>query len=217
MQTVFERLRRITPVPFEVYMELVLYDAEVGYFSGDCLRSVPSGDFLTSPEVSPLFGETLARFVNTEAVRIGLSRPAVVDVGGGSGSLMEPLLSVSGDRVDPWAVEVSPPAREALAAVVGASRVTPDLESLPERIGGVIVANELLDNLPMALARRRSGDWRELWVGEESGELGWIERPVRPEVGEWLDRFSGPVPEGGMVEVQTAGLPVGRGCSRSLG
>lgn len=190
------------PAHFEAFMENALYHPEWGYYRGETLRSVERGDFLTSPEVSSLFGETLAEFVRREADSMALSKPVVVDVGAGSGSLLRPLLGAVDREVERWAVEVSPPARRALAEIVGYERVVENLAALPSGLSGVIIANELLDNLPMALARRRSGDWRELWVGEENGAFGWIERPVRPQVGEWLDRFSGPVPEGGMVEVQ---------------
>lgn len=183
-------------------MELALYGAPGGFFQAQHLRSVRSGDFLTSPEVSPLFGETLAELVRREAARIGLSRPVVVDVGAGSGSLLKSLLPALGQEAEPWAVEVSPPARDALARVVGRHRVVSSLDRLPSGIGGVIFANELLDNLPMALARRVKGGWRELWVEEDSGKLGWVEAPVRPGVEEWLKRFAGPVPPEGVVEVQ---------------
>lgn len=185
-------------------MELALYHPDGGYFTGDRLRSVQGGDFLTSPEVSPLFGETLAELVMREAAEAGLTRPMVVDAGAGSGSLLRPLLSILGERADPWAVEVSPPARRALAELVGDRRVVESLEGLPQAVAGVIFANELLDNLPMALARRQAGGWRELWVGESGGELVWVETSARPEVEEWLGRFAGPTPEGGMVECQLA-------------
>ena len=195
-------------------MELALYHPEGGYFTGERLRSVQGGDFLTSPEVSPLFGETLAELVTRESAHAGLSRPVVVDAGAGSGSLLRPLLSILGERADPWAVEVSPPARRALGELVGERRVVESLEGLPQRVAGVIFANELLDNLPMALARRHAGGWRELWVGDSDGQLGWVEASARPEVGEWLERFAGPTPEGGIVECQ---LAAGQWVTEALG
>ena len=211
--SVVEQIRDTAPIPFDQFMELALYSRQGGYFQGDRIRSKQSGDFLTSPEVSPLFGETLAELVRREAVRAGLARPMVVDVGAGSGSLLSSLLETLEEQVEPWAVEVSPPARAALAEVVGGARVVSELDGLPSEISGVIFANELLDNLPMALARRRGAGWRELWVAVERGELVWMEAPVRPQVEEWLERYAGPTPEGGTVEVQ---LKAGRWVTDAL-
>ena len=169
-------------------METALYHPSGGYFTGERLRSVQSGDFLTSPEVSPLFGETLAALVVREADRAGLLRPTVVDAGAGSGSLLRPLLSVLGDDAEPWAVEVSPPAREALAKLLGGRRVVGDLSELPSAIRGVIFANELLDNLPMALARRSGRRWRELWVERWKANWdGWKRRSVQRWKSGWRD------------------------------
>ena len=180
------------PLPFERFMELALYDPE-GFFGGDRLRSEKAGDFLTSPEVSPLFGRTLARLV--DRIHKGIGDPfTLVEVGSGSGSLLRPLL----EEVDvaATAVEASPAAREALSPLVPVS------DRLPERIRGVVLANELLDNLPMALAQLVDGGWRERWVGTHGDGLAFVDAEPRPEVVAWLESYAGPVDEGGWVEVQ---------------
>jgi SAM-dependent MidA family methyltransferase len=180
------------PMPFERFMELALYDRE-GFFGGDTLRSTRSGDFLTSPEVSPLFGETLAVYV--QRIRDEIGEPfEVVEAAAGSGSLLRPLLDTI--EVEAVAVEASPAARELLAGVVPVS------DRLRDRIRGVLIANELLDNLPMALAQKIDGEWRERWVGADSGELIFVDAPPRPEVVEWLEAYAGEVADGGWVEVQ---------------
>jgi SAM-dependent MidA family methyltransferase len=181
-------------MPFERFMEIALYDPE-GFFGGDMLRSERAGDFLTSPEVSSLFGETLARYVAATRQRIG--EPfQLVEVAAGSGSLLRPLLDVI--DVDARAVEASPAARAALSQIVPVSAM------LPARIRGVVIANELLDNLPMALAQRVDGRWRERWVGHESGQLTWVDADPRPAVVDWLEAYAGDVADGGWVEVQLA-------------
>lgn len=181
-------------MPFERFMELALYGPE-GFFGGESLRSQRGGDFLTSPEVSDLFGSTLANYVARIAEAIG--EPfTVVECGAGSGSLLRPLLA-SVD-VDAVAVEASPAARSALAELV------PVQEELPPTIRGVVIANELLDNLPTALAQLTRDGWRERWVGAEDGDLVFVDAPPRPEVAAWLDAYAGPVAEGGWVEVQLA-------------
>jgi hypothetical protein len=86
------RIRREGPLPFEEFLRVALYDPGEGYFATGPLRSVKEGDFLTSPEVSPLFGETIAHFVAAEAGRIGANPVDVLEVGAGSGSLLRPLL-----------------------------------------------------------------------------------------------------------------------------
>ena len=187
------------PMPFERFMDLALYHPDGGFFTGDTLRSQKAGDFLTSPEVSPMFGQTLAAYVAAERERIG--EPfRLVEVASGSGSLLGPLLETH--PVEAWAVEVSPPARRALADVVGADRVVASLSDVPQPWRGVILANELIDNLPMAIAQRTTVGWRERWVGADGDGLTFVDAPVRPEVEKWLGEFGGDVEEGGWVEVQ---------------
>ena len=200
--TLEQRIRReieaTGPMPFEVFMELALYDPDGGFFTTGKLRSERGGDFLTSPEVSALFGETLARFVEQERERIG--QPfEVVEVAAGSGSLIGPLMGAI--DFDVSAVEASPAAREALSAILDPDRVRSDL---PDRIRGVVIVNELIDNLPMALAQRVETGWRERWVGMDGDGLAMVDAPARPEVLDWLAAFAGEVPEGGWVEVQLA-------------
>jgi SAM-dependent MidA family methyltransferase len=188
------------PMPFERFMEVALY-GDHGFFTGSTLRSERGGDFLTSPEVSPLFGETIAGFVSSERERIG--EPfRLVEVAGGSGSLIRPLLA-SVD-VEAWAVEVSPAARKALASAVDRSRIVSSIDESPQPLRGVVLVNELLDNLPMAIAQLSDDGWRERWVGLNDGSLCFIDAEPRPEVLAWLDRFAGTVEVGGWVEVQLA-------------
>jgi SAM-dependent MidA family methyltransferase len=194
------------PVPFDVFQELALYGPD-GFFTSGPLRSAATGDFLTSPEVSPWFGRMLGRFAAGRVA--GISSPLVVEAGAGSGSLLEPLLTEC--AADAWVVEASPMAREALTAVVPAGRIAATLDGIPDRFDGVVIANELIDNLPVALAVRRGSHWLEHHVGLGGSDptgpgFVFVEAPARAAVAAWADRFGGAVPEGGIVEVQlTAG------------
>ena len=210
VQAIRAEIAALGPIPFDRFMDLALYGPG-GFFSGEILRSQRGGDFLTSPEVSPLFGQTLARFVAEERSRVG--EPfRLVEAGSGSGSLLAPLLELV--DVTAWAVEVSPPARAALAAIIPGKRITASLAHVPGPFAGVIIANELIDNLPMAVAQRTDQGWRERWVGVEDEALAFVDAPVRSEVAEWLNRFAGPVDVGGWVEVQ---LAAGRWVREALG
>ncbi len=190
------RISEEGPLPFEVFMDMALYDPKSGYFSSDRLRSEKAGDFLTSPEVSALFGKTLSVFVSRERDRLG--EPfQLVEAGAGSGSLIRALLSTI--AVDVVAVETSPAARAALEDLLPGPSIR---EALPDRTRGVILANELIDNLPMALAQRVGEEWRERWVGSDVEGLVFVDADPRPEVVEWLEAHAGPVADGGWVEVQ---------------
>lgn len=188
------------PLPFEEFQRIALYDPDGGFFAGETLRSTKAGDFLTSPEVSALFGETLAEFVRRESERLG-SLLTVVEVAAGSGTLLAPLLA-SVEVAEAWAVEVSPPARAALADVVGPGRVVERLADVAGPLDGLILANELIDNLPVAVAARADDGWEERWVSRAGDQLAFVAAPVRPDVAAWCEAYAGPVEVGGLVEVQ---------------
>ena len=195
-------IARTGPIPFERFMEMALYDPDDGYFTTGPLRSHERGDFLTSPEVSPEFGAVLARHVEREYHRLG-EPPGfmVVEVGAGSGSLLEALLGALPFTPRAIAVEASPAARETIMARLPQVEVVPRGELLG-RFRGVVIANELVDNLPMAIAVRHADGWTERWVGVEGAGLVLVEAPVRPEVLAWLDAHVRDTPEGGVVECQ---------------
>lgn len=202
-----DRIRRDGPIPFDEFMRIALYEPEAGYFAAGPVRSERTGDFLTSPEVSPLFGETLGRFVAAEAHRTGADPVDVVEVGAGSGSLLRPLLDHldgAGVAARATVVEVSAAARAAAASRVPEAAFAGRLGELRPGLRGAVIANELLDNLPAALAVRRGGGWMERCVGSSEDRLAYVELEARPEVASWADRNGGEVPEGGVVEVQIA-------------
>lgn len=183
-------------------MAACLYDPSGGFFTTGPLRSERAGDFLTSPEVSVWFGRMLARFA--DGLGIGGDRQLVVDVGAGSGSLLGPMIEVLGDRFEFHGVEISPAARSRLGRLLPEGRVHSDLDGVADPIRGLVVANELLDNLPVALAVRRGSGWEERWVDVTADGLGLTSVPARVPVVEWCDAYGGTVPEGGLVEVQRA-------------
>ncbi|MDJ0924805.1 MAG: SAM-dependent methyltransferase [Acidimicrobiia bacterium] len=193
-----QRIAADGSITFDVFMDIALY-GEGGFFASGPLRSAATGDFLTSPEVSPWFGKTIGRFLASHG---GVA--TLVEVGAGSGSLLETLLPELSGSVDTWAVEASPMARDSLADMLDPGRVVAGLGELPERLSGAIVANELIDNLPVALAVRRGSGWVEHAVAASGDGFEFVEIPVRAEVATWADHHGGEVPEGGIVEVQLA-------------
>jgi len=191
-------IRSDGPIGFDRFMEIALYDPDGGYFATGALRSDRAGDFLTSPEISPMFGETIAGFIGAEHGRLGAPF-SVIEVGGGSGSLLRSLLdSLAFDPESVVAVERSEAARASIEDVVPEAEVLDRIS----RSRGVIVANELLDNMPAALAVRRGSEWRERRVGIAGPGLELVELDPLPIVAEWAERHAGSVPEGAQVEVQ---------------
>ncbi len=152
-------------VPFEAFMHDALYGPD-GFYTSGRGRAGRRGDFITSPEVGPLFGAVMARFLDAEWVRIG--RPdvfTVVDAGAGPGTLARAVLAAQPDcsaALCYISVDVSDEQRAGHpAGVVSRS----DLPEGP--FDGVIIANELLDNLPFRLAVFDDG-WREAFIAHDA-------------------------------------------------
>jgi SAM-dependent MidA family methyltransferase len=150
------------PIAFERFMELALYGAEGFYTKVDGGSAGRRGDFITSPEVGPLFGAVLARFLDAEWERVG--RPdvfTVVDAGAGPGTLARSVLAARpacSDALRYVAVEVSASQRARHPDGIESAASMPDAA-----FDGVVIANELLDNLPFRLAVFDQG-WREAFV-----------------------------------------------------
>lgn len=154
------------PVRFDEFQRRCLYDPLSGFYSrgGQAGRR---GDFITSSEVGGLFGAVLARAIDSWWVASGSpDRFDLVDVGGGRGALLRSILDAapgcrSALRV--VCVEQSVSLREAATTLLGGDgEVRSDL---PDRaLTGVVLANELLDNLVVRVIERGSTGWLELWV-----------------------------------------------------
>jgi SAM-dependent MidA family methyltransferase len=141
-------------------MELALYGPHGFYTAGG--QAGRRGDFLTSPEVGPLFGAVLARFLDAEWERLGRPEPfTVVDAGAGPGTLARAVLAARPTCATAMryvAVEVSAAQRRQHPPGVESAATLPEVP-----IDGVVVANELLDNLPFRLVVH-DGAWREALV-----------------------------------------------------
>jgi SAM-dependent MidA family methyltransferase len=175
-------------LPFDRYMALVLYEPGLGYYARDSRQfghGPGSGsDFVTAPELSPLFGQTLAVQVAQALDAAGAG--TVYEFGAGSGALAEQLLDALGERVQRYAiVDVSGSLRarqrERLARF--GARVE-WLDAWPAAMEGVVVGNEVLDAMPVQLLRWDGERWHERGVvAAEAGDAGaialaWEDRPT---------------------------------------
>ena len=140
------RISQSGPIPYREVIELALYDPDHGFYSSGG-RAGRRGDFLTSPEVGPLFGALVAEAIDREWERQGQpSTFTVVDAGAGPGTLarsVEVAEPRCRDALDYVCVEVSDGQRQSHPGWVASRAELP-----PGPITGLVLANELLDNLP---------------------------------------------------------------------
>ncbi len=179
-------------IGFDRFMELTLYAPAMGYYSGGAHKFGAAGDFVTAPEMTPLFGQTLA----AQAAQVmALSAPQIIEVGAGSGRLAADLLlelEQRGALPERYAIlELSGELRERQCQTIGQraphllDRVT-WLDHLPEHFDGLVLANELLDAMPVHLVV-----WQEVWqktaifergVAWENEVFVWRDRPATGRV-----------------------------------
>lgn len=170
-------------LPFVEFMDMALHLPGLGYYAGGSLKFGAAGDFVTAPELTPLFGQALARQVAQVAGN-------VLEVGAGSGQLAADLLPALATldalperyEILELSGELRARQRQAIEAAVPhlADRVF-WLDALPEQFSGCVVANELLDALPThAVAWRAGGDGGLMERGVTlAGEgFAWAERPA---------------------------------------
>ena len=207
-QKIEEEIRGHGPIPFSRYMEMCLYDAELGYYAAHAEQFGKAGDFYTSSDVHAVFGRLLAR--QFEEMWRALGSPAalqVVELGPGRGLFAQDVLAWSEKKFPEFfralryeLVEASPALRNRLAGSLtrqieaGKAEIYSSMEQLPRQLPSpaIVFANEFFDALPVQVVSDRG----ELRVG--CGERGLAESFVPPRAAtlEFLDRYS-VLPEAG--------------------
>jgi len=168
---------------FARFMELALYAPGLGYYSAGSTKLGPSGDFVTAPELSGLLGRALARTLRAELAAI--PTPAILEIGAGSGALAAQILDALADLTPSYEIlEPSADLRErqsrALARFGG--RVS-WLERLPQRPNvHAVVANEVLDALPVSRFAKRGERVVPRGVVERGDGFAWADGPERGEL-----------------------------------
>ena len=181
-------------LPFDRFMAMALYEPGLGYYANQSPKfgQMPAGvagqgsDFVTAPELSPLFGHTLARQVAQALVATGTDE--LWELGAGTGALALQVL-------DALAAMGQPPRRYTIVDLSGSLRerqretlaahgaVVRWADALPDTFEGVVLGNEVLDAMPVQLLHRVGGQaggvWHERGVAlDDGGALVWAERPT---------------------------------------
>lgn len=187
-----EIARRGGWLSFARYMEMALYEPGLGYYSNPGQVFGAAGDFVTAPELTPLFGATLARQVSPwlKDPALAGSGQVVLEVGGGSGMLAAQLLNaldnVGHHEVRYLILELSAERREHQRQTLkslapGLMDRVGWLETFPESFAGVVVANELLDAMPVQLFEWQAdaeAELQEMGVTWVDGQFAWAPRPA---------------------------------------
>ncbi len=208
-QTIAETIRHRGPISFAEYMEMALYGPG-GFYERPPVG--PGGDFVTSPHIHPVFAELLAEGLRQTWELLGRPDPfRVMEVGAGDGTLAAQLLANLAELpVDYLAVERSPGARAALARVAGV-RSAAEPSGAPD----LILANELLDNLPFRRVRMTGKGPREVRVGLEGEHLVEVLAPpdegARAAASGLEEEDEAVIPEGALAFVDTLGEALRRG------
>jgi SAM-dependent MidA family methyltransferase len=237
-----ERIHRQGPVPFDAYVEAALYDPDDGFFSKGRGAGRSGRDFVTGPEVGPLFGALVARYLDDAWAALGEPDPfVVVEAGAGNGRLAREVLRAGPrcaralrlvlversralreeqrERLDIEPVEdaLGPSlpgvAGEAPTPVPRAGPIVTSLDELPAiALNGVVIANELLDNLPFRVVERAADGWQEVRVGvDDSGALVEVLVPAPAEVASAADESTT-----GVAVAHGARLPLATGATEWL-
>ncbi len=183
-------------IGFDRYMELALYAPALGYYTAGARKfgsGAAGGDFVTAPEISPLFARALAAQV---AQVFEHAAPRIVEFGAGTGRLARDLidaLDARGAAVESYGiVELSADLRERQRSLLDDARVR-WLDSPPQGFRGVIVANEVLDVMPVRLFAREDGRLVERGVALRDGGLVFASRPADASLAEAVAGIEGEV------------------------
>jgi SAM-dependent MidA family methyltransferase len=191
-------------IPFCDFMRFVLYEPTLGYYAGPAQKFGVAGDFVTAPNLTPLFGTTIARSI---AVPLNTKYRRILELGAGNGDLAHAVLSALSARglfIEYEILEVSGQLRrrqeERLAAFAPQVRW---LNALPDTITGVVLANEVLDAVPCEQVLFTEGQYRRIGVTAGEQEFALKSKAIASNPDDPLYRAAQRVPtlEGYRTEV----------------
>jgi SAM-dependent MidA family methyltransferase len=210
-------------ISFARYMELALYAPRYGYYSGGAAKLGPEGDFTTSPEMTPLFGATMAQFA---ASLFPKTSSNVMEFGAGSGKLAFDFLTecqlsnISVERY--FIVELSGELRARQEDKLKQFQQVRWLDQMPTAFSGVVIGNEVLDAMPIELIIKTHSGWQLLGVSShihEANQYSLVEMPSNEEYASQLALQipdSDMLPIGYMTEVHPMSIAFMRSVSHML-
>jgi SAM-dependent MidA family methyltransferase len=195
-------------IGFERFMQMALFEPGLGYYSAGSAKLGPSGDFTTAPELSRWFAAAIAPLVAATLAQTGGRQ--ILELGGGTGRLALQILGefkALGRDIDYTILEVSADLRERQQSLLEpAGAAVSWIETLPEQaIDGVIIANEVIDCLPVARFQKTGGTVLPLGVTADDGTLAVAAGPFDAKLAEAVGQIEADVgyqfPDGYRSEV----------------
>jgi len=207
-------------IPFARYMELALYAPGLGYYTAGAKKLGREGDFITAPEMTPIYGQTLARQA-AQVLESGFDQ--ILEIGAGSGTLAAALLAEL-ERLDRlprnyYILEVSPELRQrerdllALQVPQLLERVI-WLNRLPTLYQGLVIGNEVLDAMPAHMVRAGAAGIEEAGVALKDDAFAWAYRPAGEELRSAAQALE--LPEGYQTEIQLVACGFVRSLAQSM-
>lgn len=171
-------------IPFSRYMETALYAPGLGYYAAGAMKFGAAGDFVTAPEMTPLFGRTLAQAIAPALQETG---GEVLELGAGSGQLAADLLAeldqLGAVPARYSILEVSADLRQRQQQTLACEQPrlvdrVRWLDALPPHFSGVILGNEVLDALPVALVHGTNAGPQQRGVTWAGDHFAWQDRLI---------------------------------------
>lgn len=167
-------------ISFSRFMELALYEPHFGYYFSENMSLGQQGDFTTAPEISPLFAWCFAR--QSKEIFAQINTKNILEIGAGSGRFASDFLQQSAQLnclPDQYLIlEISSSLRKKQQYFL--QHTCPELyeriiwlDALPQRFGGIIIANEVLDALPIDCFHIEKDQVKERFVGWENDKFIW--------------------------------------------
>lgn len=173
-------------IGFDQFMAMALYTPGLGYYANDTAKfgvlPTSGSDFVTAPEISPVFGQLLAVQIAEALSKTGTRE--VWEFGAGTGALALQVL----DELQRLGVELE---RYTIVDLSGTLRARQQTtlaghgtkvvwaSELPAQMRGVVIGNEVLDAMPVQLLARKGGVWHERGVALQGDELAWADQPTQ--------------------------------------
>jgi len=169
-------------ISFAEYMEYALYSPGLGYYSAGCIKFGEQGDFITAPEISSLFSRCIAQAISPVLQKIPSA--TILEVGAGSGKMAADILNqltAMNVHFDQYCIlersaELKQRQQQTIIEIAPQlSKKVQWLDSLPTSFSGVVIANELLDAMPVQRFKKKNQSVVELTVAFKDAQFVWQE------------------------------------------